>query len=465
MSADDYAIGKSLHQTWINSNSIVKMFCEVIDSTINAYFTWRGSYTLNFFDCWNPGFFGEEYVWMTPIFMIIILFVSSYFFVDKMIAKFYDCSSKHRSLVSLLFIFLVIETMPSPVEGFYWYAGAIAYTFSQCLMIFFFGIFLSIEKKRTPLNQFVYMLFLVLLSVILGGCQYTTVLESIIWYLIIIFIDKNRLDIKKIVPFLGLVVGFIFNLMAPGNSLRQVNTMGMNPIMSILYSFVHAFSYMKLWTSPLLIGLILLIIPVIWRILLMEKRKFRYPYPILVCFLSFCVYSSCFTAPLYGVGNVDSGRIQNQIQFMFYIILLFNIFYILGWIYYKINHTSKGIFEDIKKLLFILYKYRIQYRWGVLFIVLFIFIGTSDKNTFSSISAMRSLVKGEAREYYNESMDRLLIYKDESITVAEVFEYSVKPKVLYFNEIQIEGSPNYWINESIAAYYNKQKVVLIYKDQ
>ena len=60
-----------------------------------------------------------------------------------------------------------------------------------------------------------------------------------------------------------------------------------------------------------------------------------------------------------------------------------------------------------------------------------------------------------------EAQERLEIYYDDDIRVAEVKGFSVKPHVLFFNDIQAEDSSDYWINENVAGYYGKEKVILI----
>ena len=56
--------------------------------------------------------------------------------------------------------------------------------------------------------------------------------------------------------------------------------------------------------------------------------------------------------------------------------------------------------------------------------------------------------------------ERLVLYEDENLTIVEVEAFSVRPKVLYFTDVVAEGDANYWINENIAQYYGKEKVVL-----
>ena len=53
-----------------------------------------------------------------------------------------------------------------------------------------------------------------------------------------------------------------------------------------------------------------------------------------------------------------------------------------------------------------------------LILLMAVWVLTADKNTYTSISALRSVAKGEAQTFYQEAMARYEIYTDESITDA-----------------------------------------------
>ena len=157
---------------------------------------------------------------------------------------------------------------------------------------------------------------------------------------------------------------------------------------------------------------------------------------------------------------MDSGRIKNQLQSLFYLLAFFDIFYGLGWLARKTEEGEKEVYRDMHTVISVLGKYTAVLQ-GIFFVlVLLVFAGTSDKNTFSSVSALRSLANGEAKTYYAEAQERLTDYKNPDVTVVEAKPFSAKPHVLYFTDIVEEGEPNYWINENIAAYYGKEKVIL-----
>lgn len=75
---------------------------------------------------------------------------------------------------------------------------------------------------------------------------------------------------------------------------------------------------------------------------------------------------------------------------------------------------------------------------------------------YTSISALRSVVKGEAQTFYREAMERHALYTDESIAEVEVTPYSVRPALFDFNDLS--GDEGNWLNLAVARYYHKDSV-------
>jgi hypothetical protein len=74
------------------------------------------------------------------------------------------------------------------------------------------------------------------------------------------------------------------------------------------------------------------------------------------------------------------------------------------------------------------------------------------------LEAIRELASGQAKQYYQEAMIRKEIYQDESILDAEVEPYSVKPYLLYFDDIT--DDPENWKNKGVIEFYRKDSVKL-----
>lgn len=458
--ADDYAIGKVCHKLWMENGSIISMLQYAFKYTINLYCTWRGSFTVNFFDTLNPGFLGENLACITPFIMLSSVLFSMYFFIKAILSQFYIYTKREVLLIFSIVSFLIIQTMPSPVEGLYWFAGAMSYTMLHYMMLLFFCLLIYTGNIQPKWKQNILGLFVTVYAFLVGGSQYITALICVLGYIVFVLLNFRRLNWWKITSGLSLLCGFLLNLFAPGNAVRQQESNGMGAVGAIFRSFYEAAGYAKTWITPILIVGILFLLPVIWKLAESPQKEYTYKHPLIMLLGSYCFFAAAFTPSLYGVGNVDAGRIQNLIQSIFYIIVLIDVFYLIGWIQYKIQHSDKDIYKDIGTIKNILGKYKTVYQWTAFGLMILVFVGTGDKNTFSSMSALRSMVIGEAQTYYAEAQERLEIYRDESNPVAAVEAFSVKPKVLYFTDIVPEDDINYWINENVAEYYGKEKVVL-----
>ena len=94
-----------------------------------------------------------------------------------------------------------------------------------------------------------------------------------------------------------------------------------------------------------------------------------------------------------------------------------------------------------------------------LLFVLVTWVLTADKNTYTSISALRSLYNGEAKTFYAEAMERHEIYTDPNIVDVEIRPYSVRPALFDFNDLT-EDAGN-WLNLAVMSYYNKAYVKIV----
>ena len=91
-----------------------------------------------------------------------------------------------------------------------------------------------------------------------------------------------------------------------------------------------------------------------------------------------------------------------------------------------------------------------------LLLLLAVWVLTADKNTYTGISALRSVAKGEAQTFYQEAMERYALYTDESVAEVVVAPYSARPALFDFTDLSVdEGN---WMNLAVARYYHKDSV-------
>ena len=124
-----------------------------------------------------------------------------------------------------------------------------------------------------------------------------------------------------------------------------------------------------------------------------------------------------------------------------------------------IQKTDKEWSRDLLTVITIGQKYDWLYRIVLLAGIVCVLVLTGDKNTYTSMSAVRSVVIGEARDYYEENMERQAIITGEEQDIY-LEPLSVKPYVLYFADYVTKEDPNNWINRTAARYYDKNSIQL-----
>ncbi len=116
---------------------------------------------------------------------------------------------------------------------------------------------------------------------------------------------------------------------------------GLDWFPAIIQSFVEAFEHLGSFTGFMTIPLLVLPIPVIWR--MVQKSDFQFRYPLLVFLWSVCLYASGFTPSLYSMGNAGLGRTLNAVKITYQLLLVMNEIYLLGWLCQYLKKKSKAI--------------------------------------------------------------------------------------------------------------------------
>ena len=156
-----------------------------------------------------------------------------------------------------------------------------------------------------------------------------------------------------------------------------------------------------------------------------------------------------FNPNTYALGIVGLARVDNIIQMVYYLCLIMVTAYWLGYLNHRGAGEAFGLFLDKTK----------GRMTAVCFcLMLLIWVLTADKNTYTSISALRSLVNGEAQTFYAEAMERHDIYIDEDIVDVEVKPYSAKPALFSFDDLSTDREN--WLNLAVMQYYHKAYVKL-----
>ncbi|MCR4788961.1 MAG: DUF6056 family protein [Lachnospiraceae bacterium] len=450
-SADDYSEALEAHRAWVSNHSLFGTLWVALVRAIGDYFHWMGYFTCNILMAFSPTVFGGRVYIITSYLMIGMLSLSTAYFLNALFVRAFKMDRWISLSITMLTLLTTVECLPSTVEAFYWYLGAVNYTFIHGICLFYFGMMIRCafdEKKRMGR-----IIGASILGFFAGGGNQMSALNAaiiVVGALVLLKIFKKKDELDKIrIPSIAYLVGFVLNICSPGNLVRAEGASGMNPVKAVLVSLYECLDRcIDSWTTWPVLLMIVLIVPLFYKGL--ENADFKFPCPFIVAIGGFCLTAAMVTPPLFALGNMEAGRIRS-LTFMMYILLLCLVTgYVTGWVRTKLK-ASSGSADDDKDGLFtpaasILIA-------GVLAFGLFCAVLTYMPEPYfcSTAAAFTDLRNGSAKAYSDALSERAALYESgqKDITVEPL---PTEPLVLYFSDITYEEED--WQRQSICRFYD-----------
>ena len=460
---DDFSHGSATHSAWEQSHSFLDVLSKSMQHIKRLYFGWTGLYSTMFTSSLQPAVFGEEWYWLTTYIMLLSLGGGIVYLSAVVFRRIFKAAWYQTGIIITVLAAVCTQLLPSPVQAFYWYSGSVCYTF-------FFGLSLVLYAKvltyihlspesLSPAKRVLRLFSMSILSAAIAGSNYATALTTAILYacvLVLMLVRKRYSCLGLAVPFCVFMAGFIISVLAPGNSVRQAAFQDRpSALVSIALSFGIAAKYAYSWLAPSLVFLVIFLVPLLYKIT--GGTSYSYSHPILILSGSFCLFASMFCPTIYAMGSAGPERLLNIIYFAFVILLILDLFYILGWCRRaaeKRGLCAKTEGQGSKGE-------RQEYSMAFLLVVSMLFLSGSiagEAHHFTSSNALRELLQGEADAYYNTARERQELLNDASQQDVVLPRYPVLPWILYFDDISTE--PGDWRNVAIRNYYQKNSVVL-----
>ncbi|MBE5852723.1 MAG: hypothetical protein E7299_07220 [Lachnospiraceae bacterium] len=464
MCADDYGFAKNPVEVWKESHSLFKLMVSQFAPVKSNYMSWQGTYFSEWFNRVLIGMCGETAYYVGTFISLGGLIAAELFTFMTVLVKGLDADKYCAGIVSMGCVLMQIWFTPVPVEAYYWFCGAIVYTFIYALCWLLIGILFLLCRGVTGRKKLIiFETIIVLLSISIGGSNYVTGLVMVVVYAFFVmgtFLLRNRNKYLMLANMVIYLIAFGFNALAPGNMARQ-NTTGLernSAVESIMLSFKEALEYImvNMWLPNVIVALLL--VPFFIRIVKRKQNVFRFP--ALISFLSFCLFAAHFTPNLYALGFTGAGRVLNLYRFSFYFLLYANELYWIGWLSYRHSEKYKAILsenaesnEAFQKESWLLPS--CIFGGVVLCISMYFFGG----KTITSVSAISDLCTGVAQQYHAEQEERLALYENPSIKEVYVTPYTNAPYLLFFKDI--DDTEDAWLNRMVAVYYDKDKVAYV----
>ena len=457
MCVDDYDYGRRVHDVWMETGSLGQSVKMAWQQNMSFYRDWQGTYISCFLMALCPMNFNYEIGYVVPVLMIGMFAVSTFVLGRHILHTWLGVEKAGGSFVMFVLLFMFYQVLEAPFEGIYWYNGSTHYVLMQSVWFFTLTAVSMSLWSRTKAREAAWCAVAAVLAVIVGGGNLVTGLQAeIVMALLILYaaVTNRKKIIPVVIPFLTGSIGFLFNILAPGNTQRSELDMdtGYSAVMSILLSFYNGVVYVIKWTPAFVILIWLLLLPVLWKIVRKSDRTFTHP--VWVTLGAFCVFSAMFTPTLFALGMVGLSRVDNIIQMVYYLCLVMVTAYWLGYFSHREERMSAGaLFGSF------LEETRGRMTAVCALLTLVMWICTADKNTYTSISALRSVLNGEAQTFYEEAMERHAIYTDETIAEVELKPYSACPAI--FDGHDLTEDAGNWLNLAVMQYYHKAYVKVV----
>ena len=444
--ADDFSFSCETHAAIVSGGSVTDILSGAAEKALKVYYTWQGSFSAIFLMALQPAIWGLPYYAFTTWIMVLSLLGGLFFFFHRILHGVFGVSKSIAGIAAIVASAACTQFLPSPNQSFYWYNGAVYYTFTFAVMLVLFavvtGYLLYGSRWRIASSVF--------LCLIIGGSNYITALFTSIAGILLLAIltwKKNRKRMALLLPYVVLLVAFLLSIRAPGNAVRQeLYTDHPGALDAVLLSFRSAVKNMFEWADLRYASCMIFLIPILWAGA--EESRFSFPLPGMVSVVSFCLFSSLFTPHLYALGSDGPERLLNILYFSFLLLSILNLFWWLGWVAKKKRprNTTYGISIGI---------------FGIFTVCAALCVACSVllfQGTLTSVASFSELRSGEAKRYYAQAQERQRILENSEIDDCEFESFSTMPYILYFTDMT--DNPDSYENQDTATFYGKHSIVV-----
>ena len=435
------------------TGSAIQAFIASLNETIRLWNTRTGIYSSMFVSIFAPFIINYTYCFFHPIFLTVLMIFAIYKAVKCLHLISKDIPTSYIWLITMILSIMLQTTMPSIFEGYYWYSGAMNYTFFFILSLLLFACLISSIVTQTQKRRLLTVCLYCIDFFFIGGANWITPTYSIVIYglLIIWIIFQNKQKIY-LLPFFFLLIGYLLAIVAPGNAYRQAFIGERLPLWkAFLSSFQYALSFCTDNWQYYLISLLL--IPVFFHL---KKYVPKLPkYLLLMPLCSICILAAAYFPLVYSTYSIMY-RHRNIIFFVFSILLVINeaifVFWIAEFIPKLLPKKDTCFFPAvIAAVVAVTFGMLSYYRTSISF-------SPFDVScNYPSALATIHLVQGYSKNYagsYDHLVEKLQTTEDD-VLIVDTF---LRSPLLGMPDLQLD--PASWINEGFVKFHTDKEILL-----
>jgi hypothetical protein len=179
------------------------------------------------------------------------------------------------------------------------------------------------------------------------------------------------------------------------------------------------------------------------------NESLNYSFPGLFTLVTFLIYASEVVPNFYVEGAIRAGRTADVFFYEYYLFLLTNMIYWIGW-FLKKRKDSPVLIKRIMEHPFLYF--------ASLSCCLMLVFGVKELKQTSSYRATSWIVNGYAKEYKNAWEDRLALLNDPELEEVYFDRINLYQELVFYADISEDAGG--WLNLKCAEYYGKDAVAL-----
>ena len=455
-SADDFAFSVDTRAEWQENHSVIGLAKAVHETAIKFYSTWEGKYSSYYLWALQPGIFGERYYKLTGFINIAVLGFSTLFFFITLVKRLLKGSLYQGIALGVLSTNMMLQWMPSVVEGLYWYNGSVGYNFHWAILLLLLSGMMLYGKEREIYNVADGICMMIGAFVLAGGNHVTAFLGILIFGAIsassIIFkpFNKYRISIPVLIVML---IGFIINVASSGTVIRASYFPERTGFFETIWLAVqNGIAAIEEWIGLPLILCIILAMPIIIDLInkFTSESEFKFGYPLLVFIFSVGIICAMFCPTIFVMQNIGGGRVRNVEYFTFVVLVFLNCIYFTGYALCRLREENVNVSWNEK----------IPIKYLMLSGVFIAGMLVYPIQASSGYKAVQTIASGEASQYSDEAKRRYEMSVEAEGEDLELMDFTVKPELLFFDDIRADKE--HGNNIMYANYYRLNSVVLKY---
>lgn len=458
-SADDYIYAARTHAVVQQYGfDLPRLLKAAWDTNVYYFDNWQGLYISGFLLAWQPAIFGNAWYGLTLLCVLVPLFFCLYGAFLCVVRRLEPAQKRLPWALALLVCFAFIEDMPAPVEGLYWFNGAMNYLpyFSLAVLNAGLAFGLCFPQQLTKRQRVLCCTAGVIIGLVIGGGHQVAGLLNVLVLLLAVVLCARQRRFYHLPAFVAAVAGLLINVTAPGTRVRTAGFAGAGFVEAVIKSFVLAAMEWIRWLDvPLLCLLLLLALPLrrLAQSTSLPDRVFRHPLAGAV--VTFVLMWAMIFLPSYTMGGIGAGRLLNVVWMTFILGLAATEFLLLGWLERlrgaSLEPFTRRLGKAGKKLPLVC----------AAMLVCMACIGShtvkegQDNHFATTLEAAYELADGEAVRFARVLDEREAILTDASQPDAVIrpLTEEERPWLLFYTDVA--PGPDLW---GLTPYYSKNSV-------